>query len=526
MKHNPEDGDYQVYTFLRSNPHPMWIYDHQTLRFLEVNPAAITKYGYSRARFLKMKITEIRPKDQIPQLLAGIRPFHLNGAYIGRCQHLTKGGRLIDVEITASQLFFNARPAVLVEAQDITERKRSEESARALAVVEERNRIAREIHDVLAQTFTGVIVQLEAAQDVIRKQPAEANKHIRRARTLASKSLAEVRQSVWEIYPAAIQKQKLVTALLRMVEQAKRDGFPVQFSIKGEPRALSTEVETNLLRITQEALTNTIRHAHATEIRIRLSFLARNVTLVLKDNGCGFDPTCNSTGFGLISIRDRARQLGAELIGQYSAMKQVIRILVADDHPIVRQGLIALINRCAGMRVVAEADDGKSTVSQFHAHHPDICLIDLRMPKMDGVEAIRHILQKDLSAKIIVLTTFDDEEDIYRALKYGAEAYILKDISKQKLLDVVRTVYEGGSYIPHEMGQKFVSRVRNSDLTLREVEVLRLLVDGKSNKEIANDLHVQEGTVKIHVNHILRKLGASARTEAATTAIKRGIIQL
>jgi two-component system NarL family response regulator len=203
-----------------------------------------------------------------------------------------------------------------------------------------------------------------------------------------------------------------------------------------------------------------------------------------------------------------------------------IRVLVADDHSIVRQGLVALINRNRDMQVVAQAADGNAAVDQFTRHHPDICLIDLRMPRMDGVEAIRTICQKNPNAKIIVLTTFDDDEDIYRALHYGAKAYLLKDISRQDLIESITAVHNGMTRIPTRVALKLATHVANRDLTTREIEVLRLLSAGLSNKEIASELEVKEGTVKIHVNHLLQKLQASTRTEAARVALKRGLIRI
>ncbi len=154
----------------------MWIFDHQTLQFLEVNPAAVVSYGYSRSEFLKMKITEIRPKDQIPKLLAGIRPFHLSGTQITDLQHLTKDRRVIDVEITASQFYFEGRPAVLVEVQDITERKQE--------------------NHVLMQAFTEIISQMETARDLIANAPTGAAAHINDALLLARQSLSEARRSI------------------------------------------------------------------------------------------------------------------------------------------------------------------------------------------------------------------------------------------------------------------------------------------------------------------------------------------
>jgi two-component system, NarL family, response regulator len=203
-----------------------------------------------------------------------------------------------------------------------------------------------------------------------------------------------------------------------------------------------------------------------------------------------------------------------------------IRVLVADDHSIVRQGLIALINRDRGMKVVAQAGDGNSAVQQYARHRPDVCLMDLRMPHMDGVEAIRTICEKDPNANIIVLTTFDDDEDIYRALHYGAKAYLLKDICRRDLIENISAVHNGMTRIPHRVALKLATRIANRNLTMREREVLQLLAVGMSNKEIANELAVTEGTVKIHVNHLLQKLKASTRTEAARVALKRGLIRM
>lgn len=205
---------------------------------------------------------------------------------------------------------------------------------------------------------------------------------------------------------------------------------------------------------------------------------------------------------------------------------EVIRVLVADDHSIVRQGIVTLINRKRGMKVVAEASNGRAAVMEFNRHHPDICLIDLRMPDMDGVEAIRAIRQKDPNANIIVLTTFDDDEDIYRALRNGAKAYLLKGISREELFENITAVHHGHTCIPPHVAQKLATRVQSSNLTAREIQVLHLLVSGKSNKEIASALKVTEGTIKVHVNHILKKLGTHGRTESANVALKRGIVRL
>ncbi len=203
-----------------------------------------------------------------------------------------------------------------------------------------------------------------------------------------------------------------------------------------------------------------------------------------------------------------------------------IRILVVDDHPVVREGLTALINRRAGMQVVAEAGNGREAVEQFNQHHPDITLMDLRMPQMDGVDALLAIRQQTPDARIILLTTFDGDEDIYRGLRSGAKGYMLKDSPREELLECINAVSEGKTWLPPAIAQKLATRVGSSDLTTREMEVLHLMVEGKSNKEIGTALFISEGTVKIHVNHILEKLGVSGRSAAITVALKRGIVHL
>jgi len=199
--------------------------------------------------------------------------------------------------------------------------------------------------------------------------------------------------------------------------------------------------------------------------------------------------------------------------------------MVVDDHAIMRAGLVSMIDREPGMTVVAEAGNGIQAVEGFHRHKPDITLMDLRMPLMDGVEAIESIRKEFHNSRFIVLTTYDGDEDIYRALKAGAQAYLLKGMARSDLFAAIRAVHSGLRYIPSVVAKSITSRVR-SDLTKRELDVLKLLAAGGSNKEIAASLKTTEGTIKSYVIHILDKLEVGDRTEAVTTAIKRGIIHL
>jgi two-component system, NarL family, response regulator len=204
-----------------------------------------------------------------------------------------------------------------------------------------------------------------------------------------------------------------------------------------------------------------------------------------------------------------------------------IRVLLAEDHEVVRDGLAAIIDYQADMTVVGHACNGEEAVERFAELQPDITLMDLRMPGMGGAPAIEAIRKKFGDARIIVLTTYDGDENIYRALKAGARGYLLKDSGKDDLLSAIRAVHEGRSYVPPEIATRLVTRTQaGAPLTTREIEVLQLIAEGKSNKEIGAALFISEGTVKTHVNSIHEKLSVSDRTEAVIVALRRGIIDL
>ena len=203
-----------------------------------------------------------------------------------------------------------------------------------------------------------------------------------------------------------------------------------------------------------------------------------------------------------------------------------IRVMVVDDQTVVRQGFAALINTVPDMTVVGEATTGHEAVELYRQHRPDVTLMDLRMPGMGGVEAITAIRREFPAARVIVLTTYDGDEDIYRSLQAGAQGYLLKDVFFEDLEAAIRAVHAGQRRIPAAIAERLAGRVGGSELTGRELEVLAEIVRGRSNKEIAAALKISEATVKSHVNNILSKLGVNDRTQAATTALQRGIVHL
>lgn len=200
--------------------------------------------------------------------------------------------------------------------------------------------------------------------------------------------------------------------------------------------------------------------------------------------------------------------------------------MVVDDHFVVRMGLVGSLNIEPDMVVEVEASTGQQAIACYRQYHPDIVLMDLKLPDMSGVEAMNAICRESPDASIIMLSTHDGEEDIYRSLQAGARSYLLKTAAREELIHTIRAVHTGERCISPTIGARLAERMTHTELTSREIEVLKLIATGKSNKEIGSALQIAEVTVKLHVGHILAKLKASDRTQAATTALRRGILHL
>lgn len=204
----------------------------------------------------------------------------------------------------------------------------------------------------------------------------------------------------------------------------------------------------------------------------------------------------------------------------------LIRILTVDDHPLLRKGIAALVNAEPDLKLVAEASNGKEAIDAFRSHRPDVTLMDLQMPEVDGLEAIDAIRREFPEARIIVLTTYSGDTQVLRALKAGARGYILKGHVHKELLDTIRAVHAGQKRIPPDIAAELADHATDDALTEREIDVLRLIGAGNANKQIADQLSIGEATVKSHVTNILSKLGANDRAHAVTIGLKRGIIAL
>ncbi len=203
-----------------------------------------------------------------------------------------------------------------------------------------------------------------------------------------------------------------------------------------------------------------------------------------------------------------------------------IRLLVVDDHPLFRAGVVGMFIASPDIEVVAEAEDGAEAVVAYRQHRPDVVLMDLRLPKLSGVEATLQIRREFPDCRVIVLTTYDADEDIFRAIQAGAKSYLLKDVTQEEIQTTIHAVFEGRQVLPPEVAGTLAERMKRKAITDRELEVIKLLVRGRSNKEIGSDLGITERTVRFHLQSIFEKLGVLDRTQAAVESLRQGLVQI
>lgn len=439
-------------------------------------------------------------------------------------------------------------------------------ASRELGVVEERNRLAREIHDTLAQSLLSLMYQLRSAQSFIATAPARAVDELTGAEERARSALEEARRSIWNLGPASLAAGHLDQALRNELAALERTGLPGKLVVSGLARPIPPDAQHVLFRVAQEALANANRHARATGVTLTLTYGAEMVSVTIEDDGTGFEPasvpnrmTASSGGFGLVSMNERMRLAGGNLTIESLPLRatgtriiaavpyegrrapvhdslpprpvspapaQLIRVVVVDDHPPVRRGIATLLADQPGIEVIAEGADGEDALRLVESMHPDVLVIDLRMPRLGGVEAIASVAHQDGPTRCLAVTIFAQDELVLDALRAGARGYLLKDASGDELAAAIRTVHGGGIAIaPHVAGKLAAGVIAPVRLTGREREVLPLLSRGLSDKEIAADLGTSVKTANFHVANLLAKLGAQNRAEAIRLAYARGLLE-
>ena len=441
--------------------------------------------------------------------------------------------------------------------------------ATELARLQERARLAHEIHDTIAQSLVGIILELDLAEHMLRTDPTSARHELQRARSAARQALDEARQSVLALRPAPLEERSLADAVRAELEGLSEDGLAVEVAV-GEPSPAGTpDAEDALFRIAQEALANVRRHARARRVQARLWQADGVLSLTIEDDGSGFDPAAGrrvdtSGGFGLTSMRERAEEAGGELrvesapgkgtrievrLPAFEAMAAdaavsadepaapapppataggTIRVLVADDHEFAREGVQQMLGRAPEIEVVAEAKNGAEALDLARQHRPDVVLTDLQMPELSGVELIAALREEGLAARAVVLSAYVDQAAVDAAKEAGAAGCLPKDVAQEQLVEAVRAAYRGEelpSLLLHEAGAPSAADQRpGDDLTPREQDVLRLVTTGLRNKEIALELAISVATVRFHVANLLSKLGVDNRTQAASHALERGLV--
>jgi signal transduction histidine kinase/DNA-binding NarL/FixJ family response regulator len=441
----------------------------------------------------------------------------------------------------------------------------------------ERQRLARDIHDTLAQGFVSIVLQLQAAEGELPAGADAARRHLELARRTAGDNLAEVRRLVWDLRPEQLRAASLGEALGRLTDRlAEETGVAATTTVTGTPRPLSPDAEVTLLRVTQEALANVSRHADAARVALTLSYMDGEATLDVRDDGAGFAPGADGSGpnggLGQAGMRERVEALGGRLAvesapgrgttvaavvpvpegsgepqggcpggsggvrgttrgcpGGSGGAAVTIRLLIADDHPVVRDGLRGMLASEADFEVVGEAGSGAEAVRLTERERPDVVLMDLQMPEVDGATATAEIARRFPETRVLVLTTYDTDADILRAVEAGATGYLLKDTPRERLFPAIRSAARGETVLAPAVATRLVNRMRvpaEEALTSREIEVLELVARGASNADAAATLFISEATVKTHLLHIFGKLGVDDRTAAVVQALQRGIIAL
>lgn len=412
-----------------------------------------------------------------------------------------------------------------------------------LTLAEERNRLSKDLHDTMGHSFTSIMMGLETLRSEVNTP--EGERKLESLLKLTRGSLDEVRQYVHQV-GAAQDSRTLVESLQALTAEFQTlTKVTVRLRTWGEEVQVSQQVKTTLHRCLQESLTNAVRHRQADEIAVNLHFEEKQVRLEVQDNGLGTEEL--QAGFGLTAMRERASDLQGQvhihstpgegtvvtctLPRQAEQQEEAIRLLLVDGQPSIRESLQAILEREKDFEVVGLAENGEQALEQCERLRPHVVLMDLHMPRMDGVEAAKLVKQKHPGVRVLIMTTFQETEKAVEALRSGADGYLLKSSEPQELSETIRLVHRGVMMIAQDVTNQLIQNYGGgalgeqpaepdkplpppSGLTPREMDILQCLSKGLRYKTIAAKLYLSEGTVRNYASTIYTKLGVRNREEA------------
>jgi len=447
-------------------------------------------------------------------------------------------------------LLENEEQVQLIERQNVI-LKAYANQVEQLTLREERHRMARELHDTVGHTVTSLILGMEMTKQILASNTAEATEKLDSLIRTARDGLSEWRDNVYQ--QAFAHRISLTEQCERIAHEfSQNTGTRIHFSVGGKEEELVDSIQYVLIRCLQESLTNALRHGKATQIECRLHFAPRHVKLSVMDNGTGC--THIQYGLGLTTMQERVRAVQGELdvtsmngtgVSVFVTIplktaepRQQIRVLIVDDEEFIRESLSMLLAAESSISVVGTAQDGQAGEALCRELQPDVILMDIHMPHMDGVVTTKRIKEKWPQIKVIMLTTFGEIQFASEAINAGAEGYLIKSHHPQNIAKAVQLVYSGGNLISREMASILISALQKEaetpspkasaaqfhGLKERELQILRCLTQGMRYRDIAAKLHLTEGTVRNYVSSIYAKLDVHGREEATRIAREEGIV--
>ncbi|QWG27005.1 response regulator [Bacillus mycoides] len=417
-----------------------------------------------------------------------------------------------------------------------------------ITLLEERDRLSKDLHDTMGHSYTSIIMGMETLRMELKSK--EGEQQLDSLLQLARNSMEEVRLYLHQL-DLSQESLPLAVTLQQLTEEFKKHAkVNVRTRIIGEEYMASKQSKMTLYRGLQESLTNAVRHGHSTEIIVSLHFEPQQIRLDVQDNGCGVEEW--KDGFGLTAMKERVSQSQGRVIvyskkgegtliscvlpKQAQLSNEQIRLCIVDDHSFIRESLHTILDGQEDLQVVGMAEDGERAVELCERLKPDVVLMDLEMPNLDGIHATKMIKEKWPGIRVLILSTFQNTERAKEIIRNGADGYLLKSIDSRELAESIRLVYRGSTMINHDLFHRmweeneetgsFESRSDGKEygLTKRELEILELLSQGSRYKTIASKLYLSNGTVRNYASNLYEKLGVKNREEAVQKAKDTGLL--